>query len=259
MSKHPGKKIGTLEVKLDRKKTRYKWASVDVELRFEITNGTFHAQYEGNWYSAKTKDDLAEQIKIAATKSLSIEWKRYIQISYEAQGWPIEDEKSGRPATSGQYHTYNLDDARTKFDDKISNRRREDAKHVICAIELHWTICEISEPYNLPEDPNKLVRAKREVGIWEWGPDTGSEKIGEPQEWEDAVLPSGTLLWTPEREAVLAEVIAALGKLDARLLELFTGDAPALAAKIDAAAQTDPSRLLAAPADLGPTKKRRRA
>jgi hypothetical protein len=44
MSKHPGKKIGTLEVKLDRKKTRYKWASVNVELRFEITHGTFHAQ-----------------------------------------------------------------------------------------------------------------------------------------------------------------------------------------------------------------------
>lgn len=52
---------------------------------------------------------------------------------------------------------------------------------------------------------------------------------------------------------------ASRGKLDARLLELFTGDAPALAAKIDAAAQTDPSRLLTAPADPGPSKKRRRA
>ena len=81
MNKHPGKKIGALEVKLDRKKTRYKWASVDVELRFEIANGTFWAQYEGTWFSAKTKDDLAEQIKVVATKSLSIEWKRYIQIS----------------------------------------------------------------------------------------------------------------------------------------------------------------------------------
>ena len=205
MNKPPGKKIGTLEVKLDRKKTRYKWASVDVELRFEITNGTFHAQYEGNWYSAKTKDDLAEQIKAAATKALSIEWKRYIQINYEAQGWPIEDEKSGRPATSGQYHTYDLDDDRTKFDSMVS--RRKDTKHAICAIELHWTICEISEPYALPEDPKKLVRAKREVDVWTWGSDTGKEKIGDPQEWEDAALPPGTLLWTPEREAVLVEVV----------------------------------------------------
>ena len=254
MSKHPGKKIGTLEVKLDRKKTRYKWASVDVELRFEMHHGTFHAQYEGNWYSAKTKDALAEQIKAAATKALSIEWKRYIQIDYEAKGWPIEDEKSRRPATSGQYHTYDLDDDRTKFDSVLS--RRTDAKHAICAIELHWSICEISEPYNLPEDPNKRVRAKREVGIHGWGPDTGKEQIGEPEEWEDDVLPPGTLPWTPEREAVLAEIVNALGKLDARLLALFTGDVEVLAGKIDAAAQTDPSRLLAAPADLAPKKKR---
>lgn len=47
MSKHPDKKIDALEVKLDRKKTRYKWASVDVELRFEIPHGAFHAQFEG--------------------------------------------------------------------------------------------------------------------------------------------------------------------------------------------------------------------
>ena len=254
MSKSPGKKIGTLEVKLDRKKTRYKWASIDVELRFEIATGTFHAQYEGNWHAAKTKDDLSEKIKVAATKSLSIEWKRYIQIDYEAKGWPIEDEKGRRPATSGQYHTYDLDDDRTKFD-RID--RKEGKKHAICAIELHWNICEISEPYHLPEDPNKRVRARRDVDIWGWGPDTGKEKIGEPQEWENDVLPKGTLPWTPEREAVLAEIVTALGKLDARLLEMFTGDAEALAGKIDAAAQTDPSRLLSAPADPSPTKRRR--
>ena len=254
MSKHPGKKIGTLEVKLDRKKTRYKWASVKVELRFSIESGTFHTKWEGNWYSAKTKDDLAEQIKTAATKSLAIEWKRYILIDYEAKGWPIEDAKSGRPATSGQYHTYELDDDRTKFDGK--NARGND-KHAICAIELHWALCEISEPYALPEEPSKRVRAKRDVGIHGWGPDTGKEQIDEPQEWEDDVLPPGTLPWTPAREAALAEIVAALGKLDARLLELFTGDAEALAGKIDAAAQTDPSRLLAAPFDPEPKKRRR--
>jgi hypothetical protein len=256
--KHPGKKIGMLEVKLDRQKTRYKWASVEVELRFEITNGTFHAQYEGNWYAAKTKDALSEQIKAAATKSLSIEWKRYIQISYEAQGWPIEDEKSGRPATSGQYHSYSLDDARTKFDDRITTANTRE-KHVICAVELHWSICEISEPYALPEEPKKLVRAKRSVDIWRWGADVGKEKIGDPEEWEDDVLPIGTLLWTPEREALLAEVLAALGKLDARLVDLFSGDAKQLAEKIDAAAEADPSRLLAAPEppSKSPSKKRR--
>jgi hypothetical protein len=250
MSKSPGKKIGKLEIKLDRKKTRYTWASVTVELRFEITTGTFHAQYEGNWYSAKTKDDLSAQIKALATKTLSIEWKRYIQISYEAQGWPIEDAKSGRPETSGRYHTYAIDDDRTKFDET-------DEKYAICSVELHWTICEISEPYPLPEDPKRMVRAKREVGIRGYGSDMGKEQIGDPQEWEDAIMPAGTLLWTHEREALLVEVVAALGRLDARLLGLFSGDAEKLAGKIDAAAEADPSRLLAAPAEPTPSQKKR--
>ncbi len=243
--KKPGKKIGTLEVKLDRKKTRYKWASVEVELRFDLEDGEFHAQYEGNWHSAATKDELTAKIKLAATKSLSLEWKRYIQIGYEAQGWPIEDEKSGRPATSGQFQTFEIDHDRSKFDRWGDERE----KFAICAVELHWTICEISEPYTLPEEPGKRVRAKREVGIWGWGDDAGTEKIGEPEEWEDDVLPPGTLLWTPEREAVLVEIVAALGRLDARLVELFSGDAAQLADKIDVAAQTDQSRLLSAPTE----------
>ena len=253
MSQRRGKKIGKLEVKLDRKKTRYKWASVDVELRFDITYGTFHAQYEGNWYSAKTKDDLSEQIKTAATKALSIDWKRYIQIDYEAEGWPIADEKSGRPAQNGQYHTFDIDEDRAKF-------RRvgydADEKLVICAVKLQWTLCEISEPYSMPEEPGKRVRARRSVDVWSWGPDIGKEKIGEPEEWANDVLPPGTLLWTPEREAVLVGIVEALGKLDARLRELFTGDADKLAGKLDAAAQADPSRLLAAPADPEPKRKR---
>jgi len=245
MSRHYGKKIGTLVVQLDRKKTRYKWASINVELRFEIANGTFYAQYEGNWYSAATKDALEEQIKVAATKALSIEWKRYIQINYEAQGWPIADKKSGRPMRSGQYHTFQIDEHRSKN----VRSRAEDEQYTICAVELHWTICEISEPYTLPEDPNKRVRARRSVDIERWGEDLGKEKIGDPEEWENDGLPIGTLLWTPEREALLVEIVTAFGKLDARLLELFSGDAKQLAAKIDAAAQTDPSRLLAAPAE----------
>jgi len=236
-AQHYGKKIGTLTVTLDRKKTRYKWASVDVELRFDLKSGKFHAQWEGNWYSAATKDELTAHIKAAATKTLAIEWKRYIQIAYEAKGWPIEDPKSGRPATSGNYHEFEIDDDRSKFGGRAE-------KYAICSIELHWSLCEISEPYNLPEDSNKRVRAQRAVDVWTWGPDTGKEKIGDPQEWENDVLPSGTFLWTPEREAFLAKVVGALGKLDRRLVDLFSGDVEQLAGKIDAASQTDPNRLL---------------
>ena len=254
----PGKKIGKLIVTLDRKKTRHKWASLDIELRFDISTGTFWSQFEGNWYHADTKAGLAEQIKTAATKTLSIEWKRYIQISYEAKAWPIEDEKSGRPATDGRFHEFDIEDDRNKF----GHGSDEDDRYAICGIELHWSLCEISEPYALPEDAKKIVRAKRDIGVWHFGDDKGKEKIDEPREWDDAELPAGTMLWTPEREALLVEVIGALGKLDARLVELFSGDADQLAAKIDTAAQTDPSRLLTAPVGPDPepaNKKRRRA
>ena len=261
MNRHPGKKIGVLEVKLDRKKTRYQRAAVEVELRFDITKGLFHAQWEGNWYDADTKDGLSEKIKVAATKALSIEWKRYIQIDYEAEGWPIVDEKTGRPANDGTYHTFEIDHDRSKF----GRGRDEDEKFAICSVKLHWSVCEISEPYALPEEPSKRVRAQRSVDVWTWGPDTGKEKIGDPEEWEDDVLPAGTLLWTPEREALLVEVVAALGKLDDRLVELFSGDAKLLGEKIDAAAQTDPGRLLGPgmttdiPATTARGKKRSRA
>jgi hypothetical protein len=246
-----GKRIGTLEVQLDRKKTRYKHASVDVELRFDLFHGTFWAQWDGAWYHADTKDGLSAQIKIVATKALSIDWKRYILIDYEAKGWPLADEKIGRPEIQGRYHSYELGEDRSKFEDK-------DEKYAICGIELHWGICEISEPYALPEDPKKRVRAKRTVSVHAWGDDMGKEQISEPEEWEDDVLPPGTLLWTAEREALLVEIIAAFGKLDRRLLDLLSGDAAQLAGKIDAAAQTDTSRLLAAPGPA-PSKKRRRS
>lgn len=254
MSLRRGKKIGALEIKLDRKKTRYKHASIEVELRFDIESGEFWAQYDGNWYSADTKDELTAQIKAAATKALSVEWKRYIRIDYEAEGWPIADEKSGRPACDGTYHTFEIDHDRTKFGD-------EDEKFAICSLKLHWTIYEISEPYALPEEPKKHVRAQRLIDVWQWGADMGKEKIGDPEEWEDDAMPPGTFLWTSDREAFLAEMVAALGRLDRRFVELFSGDPDQLAGKIDAAAQTDASRLLAAPTkpDAGQKKNRRRA
>jgi len=101
------------------------------------------------------------------------------------------------------------------------------------------------------------VRAKRSIEIVKYGSSVGEIRIGEPQEWDDDKLPSGTLLWTKEREALLVDVVAALGKLDKRLVELFSGDAEALGRRIDSTAQGDPSRLLAAPAEPSNKKRRR--
>lgn len=250
-----GKKIGNLTVRLDRKTSQHTWASVDVELRFDIHTGTFYAQWDGAWYKADTKDALSNQIKIAATKAFSIVWRRYIQIDYEAEARPIEDPKSGRHASSGELCHFGIDDRSTPHFDGDP--------FVICGINLHWSLCDFSDPYAPPENPKKQIRAKREVDIYRGGDNAGEEWLRDPEERDDDALPPGMLLWTPEREALLVEIIAALGKLDQRLVDLLSGDPSQLAAKIDAAAQLDPSRLLAAPSEPPPTqtpnKKRRRA
>jgi hypothetical protein len=58
----------------------------------------------------------------------------------------------------------------------------------------------------------------------------------------------GPVPWTAEREAFLREVLAALGKLDARMVELFRGDPDQLSRRLDAAVRQGSARLLAAPA-----------
>jgi hypothetical protein len=65
---------------------------------------------------------------------------------------------------------------------------------------------------------------------------------------DDDKLPVGAVPWTAEREAFLREVLAALGKLDARMVELFRGDPDQLSRRLDAAVRQGSARLLAAPA-----------
>ena len=43
----PGKKVGKLSVRLERRTSRYDRASIEVELRLDVHDGTFHALYEG--------------------------------------------------------------------------------------------------------------------------------------------------------------------------------------------------------------------
>lgn len=252
MTLRRGKKIGTLVVRLDRKKDRYHHAEVTTDLRFELSSGTFFADWEGKTYEAKSKDALSAQIKVVATKLLSFNWTRYIFIDYEAKGWPLEDEKVGRPTTDGQYTTFELDDVRGKID------RYEKKLFVVCGIDLHWSLADVSDPYPLPESPGTLVRSCRSVDVWNYGEKKGQQHFGEPREWKDATLPAGAVPWTPEREALLAKVLRALGRLDARMVELFQGSGDALAKRLDAA-QIDPSRLLATPNAEAPTPRRARA
>ena len=258
----PGKKVGILSVKLERKRSRYEHASIKVELRLDVHDGTFHARYEGAWYDAKTKDELTAKIRQAAQKTIDVEWTRYLVVDYEAKAWPLEGD-SGRPETSGHYETLSIEEdratlARDAKADKWSDRKRD---RVVTSIDLHWHVCEFSSPYRLPEDKKKTVRMRRNVDCRIVDRDDGrgtpdgsgaegrsyQEVTGEPSEQDDDGLPVGAVPWTAQREAFLREVLAALGRLDQRMVELFRGDPDRIARQLDAAAQRDPARLLAAP------------
>jgi hypothetical protein len=254
----PGKKVGTLRVKLERRTSRYDYASVEVELRLDVHDGTFHAEYEGTWYDARTKDELSAKIRQAVQKTIDVEWSRYLVVDYEAKAWPLDGD-SGRPETSGHYETLSIDDDRALLarDPKADAWDRRSYARVVTSIGLHWQVCEFSTPYTLPEDKKKTVRMRREVDCQlthrdDDGRETYREVVGAPSEQDDDKLPIGAVPWTAEREAFLREVLAALGKLDARMVELFRGDPDQLSRRLDVAVQQGSARLLVAPA---PTRK----
>lgn len=252
--KAPGKKVGKLSVKLDRRTSRYHYASISVDLRLDVYDGVFHAEYEGAWYSALTKDELSAKIKQAAQKTIDVEWTRYLIVDYQADAWPLDGD-SGRPCSSGGYETLSLDDDRAALSGGpvTETRGRGRDPSVVTSVKLNWSVCEFSSPYPcpMPEDKKKVVRMRREVDSQlddrdDDGRETYREVVGAPSEQEDDALPAGAVPWTAEREAFLREVLAALGKLDARMVELFRGDPDSLARRLDAAAQQDSWRLLPA-------------
>lgn len=266
-----GKKIGKLVIRLDRVIQKVRWggsgdhrAEFSVDLRFDFHTGDFFVEHDGKWYSAKTKEALEAKVKKAVERTIDLVWERYIVVSYEAAVRPVDPILNNVDGTTS--NTYSIKDER---DDLVKRSIRHGTKttHVVAGIELTWEIVEYTKPWARPES-GKLVRSKRDVRSG-WDGDERREYIGDPYENDDDELPDGAVLWTKEREDLLHEILAMLGKLDAKMVDLFRGDAEGLAKKLDAA-QLDPSRLLAAPPEpkveskkkhgtaLG-TKSRRRA
>ena len=109
----PGKKVGTLAVRLKAEAQRRNFAHVDIELRLD-GRGSFHAHYEGAWYSASTQADLEEQLRVAIEKTADVEWTRYLIVHYKAEAWPTDGD-SGRPLTSGPYESFGIEDDRAEL------------------------------------------------------------------------------------------------------------------------------------------------
>jgi hypothetical protein len=247
-----GKKIGTLLVRLDRVVEKVRWggygnrrAEFGVDLRFDLHTGLFHASHDGIWYAAKTKEDLEAQLKKAVERTIDLVWERYLIVSYEATARRVDAVLNAPNGSSGEI--YSIESDRADLPKKIGSSRR-----AITSIELTWEVVEYTRPWPRPED-SKLVRSKRGLRSSQ-----GKEHVDDPIEQDSDALPTGAVLWSKEREDLLHEILAAIGKLDSRMTELFRGKADALAKKLDAA-MLDPSRLLAAPAAAQPKKKRRKS
>ncbi len=227
MSQKPGRKIGKLRVTLDRQVSRYKRASTTVELRIDDT-GLFWAEHDGEWYKAYTQAELEAQLKKAIDKTINLEWTRYIVVDYSANAWPLND--AGRPNTSGYHISFDLARDRAELADP------DDGQHIITGISLKWDVFEYSNSYALPEDKKKIVRMSRAVHE-----DGSTSSVSEES---DDALPDGAVLWTAEREAFLRTVLEALGRLDAKMVELFRGAPDELAKKLDEARFFSADRLL---------------
>jgi hypothetical protein len=258
-----GKKIGKLVVTLDRVVEKVRWggygdrhAEFVVDLRFDFHTGDFHVEHEGNWYSAKTKEALEAKIKKAVERTIDLVWDRYIVVQYEMTAKPLESTNAPSLSTG---NVFGISDDR---DDLIERWRRKKIIKVVAGIELAWDLVDYTRPWIRPES-GKSIRCKRTVDYYEDDAGKHVERLGDPCELDSDELPTGAVLWSKEREQLLHDILKMLAELDRRMVELFRGDAEALAGKLDVLS-FDPQRLLAAPpadlktVDLKPAKREKR-
>lgn len=202
MSKpYRGKKIGTLTVRLKSREdgVHAKRAHVDVELRFDVGRGDFHAAYAGEWHTSKTQKDLQDQIAKVADKEVSMVWHRYLKIAYSMEAHPINSLGDG--TDRGCYETFGLDEDRASMAGDPSARGSDErSPKVVTGLNLRWDLVDITEPYEVPERPGKMVRAERAVFALDTDDDDGRH-VGHLHEREDAELERGLLLYGNRRRS----------------------------------------------------------
>lgn len=231
-----GKKIGELHVRLDRVKKKVRWgaysddkASFTVDLRFDIHDGTFYAKHDGVVYSAKTQAELHDKIKAAVERTIDVVWERYLIVNYSASARMMT---LGRHPHTNSSTTLEIDSERDELEVRDVSTH-EEREGTITGIELLWEIEEYTQPWARPED-GKTVRSRRSViHRIDLATDVITEHLGDPSELDNAELPAGAVLWTAEREAFLHSVLAALGQLDAKMVELFRGPPDDVAKRLD--------------------------
>lgn len=236
MRKLPGRKVGKLCVWLKRDRGyRRGQGSVMKPLNLD-DKGWFHSEHDGISYKAQTQADLEEQLRAAIEKSISLEWDRYLVVNYEAEAHPLVA-GTRRAQEYGQVLRLGISDRRTNPLTLCRYRRGDEYAEecAITSIGLKWDVVEYSRPYAVPEREG-MIRSVRAVHAAKPDSEREAERVehfGDPRELSDDVLPSGAVLYTPEREAILLGIAEAMRALDERLANLFAGPVDELAAKLD--------------------------
>lgn len=208
------------------------------ELRVDVEAGDWIVVMESEIYRSADKETLHRYVRDLLKSQRAVTWTRYLVIDYEAEG----------PGNFGSRRRYSAAD----------ERYRE-----IASISLDWEVWDYSDPIQHPGQSKPRIKS-REVFIrdrepsdddgiagrvWTNDGDLPNEHYGTEGWLHGDAIPSGAVLYTAERYALLREIRAAMARLDARLADLFRGATPAeLAAKLDRAGlAAGISGLLAAP------------
>lgn len=217
-SRLPGRKSGSLVVYVtDNEPARF-------ELRVDTEAGDFIVVHDGIVYIAKTRKALEQHLLELVRAERKLTWTRYIVIDYEA-----------RAGTFGSGRSYEL------------GRKRPDDPE-ISSLSLMWDVEDYSTAVQQPGQTRARTKTRR-VYHTEMATDPNDPEYcldnSHNESWSyDDKLPRGAVLYTPERLALLEEIRTALGKLDARLNEMFSGAPQAIAERIDKAIEQRGDRLL---------------
>lgn len=198
----PPKKIGAIVAKTGIT-NGYREETASFVLRLD--GSTFIAEHGDVWYESKSREALQAKMEQVAKVALDLKWTRYIALDYEA----FADREPGQWG----YGDREL---------AVSEARK---KSKIMGLKLKWEIVEYSNAIQLPGDDEEQRYMKREI-----------DEHGDPEPKQTTVtkLPDGLVPHTPEREALLKQIIQAITSLDAKLVEMFRGDPEDVAKQLDA-------------------------
>jgi len=219
----PGRKAGKLSFGIRNGDAAH------VDMRIDAKAGKFIAVLGNVYYAADSKDELKKHVRAVVEAQLQIEWTRYIEVEYEAQG-------------VGEWS------ARSTLDQKREEPTIDEDGQMRgpCCINLQWEVYDYSQmirPPGYAEPRRKRRRVYSDFDVH--GPD-GSYHT---EEWlHDSKMPPNVIPYTAARLRALVEVQLAIARADYRIWELLRGGAERMAQQLDGvAALCAPPVVLAFP------------